>query len=166
MNNDKFNLKIFSLQFFSYFFLLNGLKILFELKNIKIAEILKKENSFEERISEIQLLPPDQSAGLAISDFVFFTTTIPYFIILFGFIILWMFYSKRKYIFINFISSFLILIFFSGKLWSMIKYIFLKPFQLFQNIYLQTILSGIVLISLSVILFLYSNSKKIINPND
>ena len=166
MNNDKFNLKIFSLQFFSYFLLLNGLKILFELKNIKIAEILKKENSFEERISEIQLLPPDQSAGLAIFDFVFFTTTIPYFIILFGFIILWMFYSKRKYIFINFISSFLILIFFSGKLWSMIKYIFLKPFQLFQNIYLQTILSGIVLISLSVILFLYSNSKKIINPND
>lgn len=165
MNKERFNLKIFSLQLFGYFFLLNGMKILFELKDIRVAEIISNGNSFEKITSEIQSLITDQPAGMVISDLVFYTTRLPYFALLFGFIIFWIFYSKRKSTLINFISSFLILIFFGGRLWFFTKYIFLKPFQLLEDYHLQIVLNGIFLILLSMLLFINSDSKKISNPN-
>lgn len=95
MNNFKIKLKVVLLHFFGYFFLLNGLRIMLSLKNISLVKVLRNDHSVEDKIAEIQTQNPNQSAGMLISDFVFFTGNLPYFLILLGFFIVWV-SGKRK----------------------------------------------------------------------
>ena len=161
MKKANVNLKVFAVQFFAYFLLLNGLQTIFQLKNIKLAEILHSNNTFEDKISVIEQQDLGKSSGMLISDFVFFTTTFPYFLLLVGFIVFWFFNLRRRIDLLYFASSFLIILFFGGIFKKFLNSFLLNPTILLHNYTLGTIISGLFLIILSVLLFYFSNSNKL-----
>ena len=170
--NIKLNyLKIFLLQFLAYFLLLHGLKIIFAFSNLKIIELYRRNITIREMIDIIKVDNPNKPTGLVISDFVLWQTTFPLIGIVLAFIIIFVYnylLKKRNLIltFLSFIFSFIIITFFDRFLWDISKIIFQKPFRLIENLPLEIILNGSVLILISILLFLYSNSRKILNSDD
>ena len=170
--NTKLNyLKIFLLQCSAYFLLLQGLKIVFAFNNLKIIELYRRKISIGEMIDIIALENVNKPTGLVISDFILWQTTFPFLGIVVAFIIIFIFnYLKKKgnlfLTVISFIFSLIIITFFDRFLWSISKIILQTRFRLIDNLPLEIILSGSVLILISILLFIYSNSRKILNSDD
>ena len=170
--NTKINyLKIFLLQFSAYFLLMHGLKIIFEVSNLKLVELFRRQITTDEIISIIKIDYPNIPSGLVISDFVLWQKTFPFVGIVLAFIIIFVLnYLKNKgnliLTFLSFIFSFIIINFFDRFLWDISKIIFLKPFGLIKNLQLEIILNGSILILISTLLLINSNSRKILNSDD
>ena len=163
MSKWEFNSKVFLQQLIAYFFLLNGLKLLLSLRNIDLLKVLNNGSSLQVTIAEVQVLYPNRVPGMIISDFIFFNTIVSYCITIIIFLLLLSFSKSKRETFLIFIPSMVLIIFFGQEFWNIVKFLFIEPFTFLDNIYLEVIFSGVVLIILSTLLFSYSNSKKLLN---